>query len=294
MTKYIPLSDFAKVYKGLVDKPREKTGETDEFMHTLGISKASQFNKGADYVVIERYNGGVIMQAYRGDEPQNGDWAVMLKGKPMTFCSSLAEARKIIDTAVKAVDTSSAGKVPNSLLARQDLEGTEKVQKHHLEAEIKDEVEGEAHYHALADKYPEHAEEFEGMAADEHGHKENLEEMETTKANPQLVTLVRAMKAKGYLRMNILAELSGDYQEVEIRAAIDEVFKGAVETTGKQLNEALKDAPNADTRMERKSLAENIVDIQLKRQKATIQARANESSGKSFKSVWKGLGDNRK
>lgn len=65
--------------------------------------------------------------------------------------------------------------------------------------------------------------------------------------------------------------------------------KGVIESTGRVLNEALKDAPNADTRSERSSIVENIQEAQMKRQKATIAARAQEGTQKSFKETWKSL-----
>jgi hypothetical protein len=181
---------------------------------------------------------------------------------------------KELDEFMRTLGIECAGSVPKTLLARQDLDETKKA----MTAEIADEKEGEEHYRDLADKFDE-------MADDEAGHKKELESM--GKANPQLVALVRALKAKGYLRMSILAELEGDYKGADIRAAIDEVFgKGAVEQTGKKLDEALKDAPDADTRLERKSLVDNIKNIQIKRQEATITARQGEMKGKSFKEVW--------
>jgi hypothetical protein len=377
-------TNFQEFYKNLVEK-REKTGETEEFMNTLGISQKSTFNKGADYVVVERYNGGTILQAYRGDEPQNGDWAVMLPGKPMDFCSSMAEARKIIDATVKAVDASFAGEKPESLLARQDLEGTEKVQK------AKDDVtltcdrcgeswvvprirvpgnrtcsdcggkltekvikKGDASARAsiLADQgytVSEIRSQLKSMDYDEYEISDALAYIAPFASKAvDVVERVEQMHRDGHFRMNVLQTLINEgYPERDIRAAIDECFgktlnktsvsadelrgneilpdgrritnadyrngkvivtfsdgstksvatdyifdvvnKGAVETSGKELDEALKDAPNAETRMERKSLVETIKDAQLKRQKATIQARAKEASGKSFKETWKGL-----
>jgi hypothetical protein len=47
--------------------------------------------------------------------------------------------------------------------------------KDDLNPEIKEEVEGAAHYNDLAATYPEHSNEFHGMAADEIGHKNELE-----------------------------------------------------------------------------------------------------------------------
>lgn len=61
------------------------------------------------------------------------------------------------------------------------------------------------------------------------------------------------------------------------------IMKGVVEQTGKQLTRIAIKAEDAET-SEKKSLTENIKAIQLRRQKATLEARG---VGKSFSQGWK-------
>lgn len=66
------------------------------------------------------------------------------------------------------------------------------------------------------------------------------------------------------------------------------IVKGQVEQTGKELKEASKDAEDADTKTEVKSVVDNIKAVQIKRQGATILAREKtiEFKGKSFRNIW--------
>ena len=69
--------------------------------------------------------------------------------------------------------------------------------------------------------------------------------------------------------------------------------KGAVETTGKQLDSAVRAAEKAEDTEEKDDLASRIKNIQLRRQKATIAERSKEAVGKgqkpNFKAVWGAL-----
>lgn len=330
--RYIPLGEFKKVYTEIMQKPGEST-------HSAKWDRCVEHVKskgGANaYAVCTKMLGEESFKSIEVDSPN--------------FIKELDEFMHTLGIA-------GAGKVPNSLLARQDLEGTEKIQKAYfmqtapmdvifhdpqkpqytisensdengkyfkvevgnrfwmgrnkpsikieqvksgvmnegwhvlvkaLTAEIMDEKEGEEHYRDLADKFNE-------MADDEAGHKKELEGMGKAsdsigRGRNAILREVKQMMQEGasgdYIRRDIKSKYGLDDWE------IDEMMgnyreKGAVESTGKQLDEALKDAPDADTRLERKSLVDNIKDIQIKRQEATITARQKNMKGKSFRDIW--------
>ncbi len=341
MTRYMPLSDFREFYKSLVEKPGEATHsakfdrcvadvkakgsganayavctaqlggeafkswmqglnkdakfdkELDEFMRTLGISKS---DRDWDAAAMN-----LRMLAAKGVSKKDTiDFVASRYGLPknelLQMCGEMG-----LDFS-KTVDTTFAGKEPKSLLARQDLEGTQKFQKRTSSRDYEEAVDA-----ARRQYRPNSMDGFrlvmwlfhnfnvDNQEAEEIANRieEEMEEKSTnqTKKAVNVIERVRQLKAEGSLRMNTLQTLINEgYAKLDILAAIDEVFgKGAVEQTGKVLDEALKDAPNADTRAERKSLVETIKDAQLKRQKATIQARTKEAGGKSFKETWKGL-----
>jgi len=69
------------------------------------------------------------------------------------------------------------------------------------------------------------------------------------------------------------------------------IVKGQVEQTGKELKEAAEEAEEAET-SEKKSLVENITAVQVKRQRATLAARSNAQTAKTFKDQWSHLNKN--
>ena len=73
----------------------------------------------------------------------------------------------------------------------------------------------------------------------------------------------------------------------DAREFVGSVFKASVEQTGKELDEAAEEAKHVDIATD--SIVENIKNIQIKRQKATIAAREKEQGDtkKSFRDGWK-------
>lgn len=83
---------------------------------------------------------------------------------------------------------------------------------------------------------------------------------------------------------------SGTYAVLVEETVMSETEKGAIETTGKQLDRAVDAAKKADTPKETETLVDRIKNIQIRRQKATTIAREREeTTGKTFKQVWKGI-----
>lgn len=68
------------------------------------------------------------------------------------------------------------------------------------------------------------------------------------------------------------------------------IMKGQIEQTGKQLQRLAAKAEDAETN-EEKSLIQRIKNVQIKRQKATLAARAKETP-ESFKSFWQKTAQN--
>lgn len=151
---------------------------------------------------------------------------------------------------------SGAGPVPNSLLARQDLEGDVTKSRKSMATKNKGATEkatGDSMYN-------------------------------------QMISNARIMARNGMgaedVAKKLWAAAGGKTNFAEVRSVIYEVFgKGQVEETGKELVEAKKDAKEVETKSERNELVENIKNIQERRQKATIQARSKEQT-KSFKEVF--------
>lgn len=65
-----------------------------------------------------------------------------------------------------------------------------------------------------------------------------------------------------------------------------ETSKGAIETTGKKLEQEAEKAEDAETKKEKNEIVDRIKNIQIKRQKAVLAERESETN-KSFKTLWK-------
>jgi rubrerythrin len=201
------------------------------------------------------------------------------------------------------------------------------IWKHHFAPNIAEERAGATEYRgmALETQDPIKRGTFRNMAADEERHAENLEDMETTKSfdktmsdfmvkmDEYMTTLGIKLKQKavdtsfeGPEPVSLLAEqdLEGGKKREDIvteqranepfrvlsdEAILDNLGKGKFEQTGKQLVAAAKDAKDAETKTEVKSVVENIKSVQLKRQAATLEAREKVIGKKSFKNVWGGF-----
>lgn len=141
-----------------------------------------------------------------------------------------------------------AGPVPNSLLSRQDLEPeTRKGMVAYMRKSVEKSV---------PDTYAVWYYDREG--AQKCATYNNLQEAEA---------FARVIEDIGFKNIKILT-------------------KGQVETTGKQLERAAAKAEDAETD-EKKSIVENIKAIQIRRQKATIEAR---KSHPPFSSFWRANG----
>lgn len=160
---------------------------------------------------------------------------------------------KEVDMFLGKLGISGAGPVPNSLLARQDLDGTRKSR---FEKSVETVEKASSKCWVVR---------CDGM---EQGRFDNKTDAE------KCLDMYRS---------------SGTYAVLVEESVVSETSKGAVETTGKQLTRVTEAAKKADTDAESETLVGRIKNIQLKRQKATIFEREKEETTKTFKEVWKGI-----
>lgn len=201
---------------------------------------------------------------------------------------------KEVDLFMEKLGIAGAGPVPNSLLSRQDLEReTVKFSKH-----IRHEGDKWNLYSRKTGKLISSHSTREGAVKQE----EAIEANKVQKDGSASFSVWYSdddgnNKCEVYNNM-IDAEASADqlkelgYKNVYIHSSQDETEKGRVESTGKQLNNAVRAAKQVDDSEDAETIADRIKNIQLRRQKATIAARSKESVGKSFKDVWSRLNKN--
>lgn len=67
----------------------------------------------------------------------------------------------------------------------------------------------------------------------------------------------------------------------------DSTTKNAIDTTTKELAEAEKDAKDAETTSEKDDVVDNIKAIQVKRQKAVLNAREKSTGAETFTNFWR-------
>lgn len=170
---------------------------------------------------------------------------------------------KELDEFMRTLGIEGAGAIPESLMARQDLEGkTTKFAKTRNFKEYWKDCADRAL--ALLDEVKE-----EVIDIDSQVHEKNVVSQTCTSCGSDY---------------NYNNELT-----TPPKCPYCGVSKGVIEQTGKKLDTALKDAADADTRAERKSVVDTIKEVQLRRQKATIAERSKEAAGKNFKQVWGGI-----
>jgi hypothetical protein len=168
---------------------------------------------------------------------------------------------------LKSIDTGSAGGVPESLLARQDLEDGRKREDYVTENRSNKpfDILLEDAIHSAMGKTGTKT--YSVWYYDKNGAQKCAVFDNTTEAQAFAADLL----SMGFSRKDIKI-----------------IAKGVIEQTGKKLEEAVKDAKEVETKTEVKSLVDNIKSIQLKRQNAIVQARQKSEKGKkSFKEMWK-------
>lgn len=162
---------------------------------------------------------------------------------------------KEIDFFLQKLGIGGAGPVPNSLLAEQDLEGRSEKSFSKTDYMKKETIKkaGDKCYVIRCN----------GNEWGRYGVKKEAEE------------------ALAYLTNQ------GTYAVLIEESVVSSTEKGAVETTGKQLEQVTEAAKAEDADSE--TLIDRMKNIQQKRQKATIAERSKTMKGQDFKSVWGGL-----
>lgn len=287
------LSIFERYWKGrreVIEKPGEST-------HSAKWDRCVQHikDKGGNY------NAYAVCTAMLGDE----------SFKSMNDDDFMKE----VDIMLRKLGISGAGAVPNSLLSMQDLEPREKVQKDRQVSEDSDGPHGQpSHqksmgvcvywkdakgnrqnrdflYQADADAYVKLLQTmnfgYTGIGI------EKSHNLESEKAMGMYVVRSNNME---YGRFNNAEDARDCIDNLGMQGVFatlirESMMKGAIEQTGKQLDRAAAKAEDAETPSEKKSVAENIKAIQIKRQRATIEARSKSMTGKTFNEVWQ---DNKK
>lgn len=216
---------------------------------------------------------------------------------------------KEVEVMLRKLGISGAGAVPNSLLSMQDLEPREKFQKDEKPDEDSEGYQGQPRDSRknmglwvcwLDSKGNEQTREFL-YQADAEAYARLITAMDFGYTDISIQKAVETDKAISNYTVRSSNQEYGRFDMIEdARAMIDylrmqgvyavlveeNVVKGPVETTGKQLDRAAEKAKNAETISEKKSVAENIKAIQMKRQRATIAERTRDMTGKSFKEEW--------
>lgn len=213
---------------------------------------------------------------------------------------------KEIETFMRTLGIGEAGPVPHSLLSRQDLErSTEKnvVMKSKV---AKDGSSSLSVWYDAGDNSPK-CEVYMNIIDAEAAVKRLVE---MGYENVRIVSSQDGMSKAGD-KMYLIRTNGMEYARFDKKADAEECLamltaqgqfavmieetimmaaeKGAVEVTGKQLNNAVKQAAAAEDTEEKSTLVDNIKNIQLKRQKATIAERSKSAakpSAKAFKDVW--------
>lgn len=214
---------------------------------------------------------------------------------------------KEVDEFMRTLGIGEAGPVPNSLLSRQDLEGnrTTKNKKSIEKSQVSKDGSASLSVWYDAGDGSRKCEVYMNVVDAEAAVKrfkemgyENVYVVSSqdsmTKAGDKMY-LIRT-NGMEYARFDkkadaeeCMAFLTAQGQfAVMIEETVMSAEKGAVETTGKQLDRALKQAEKPQDTEEKSTLVDNIKNIQLKRQKATIAERSKSvtPSAKAFKETW--------
>lgn len=216
---------------------------------------------------------------------------------------------KEVEQFMRTLGISGAGPLPQSLMARQDLERgrtTKKTMEFAKKRVTKDGSSSLSVWYDAGDNSPKC--EVHGNVVDAEAAVKRLKELgyqnirivssqddSMTKAGDKMF-LIRT-NGMEYARFDkkadaeeCLAMLTAQGQfAVMIEETVVSSEKGRVETTGKQLDHAVKEAAEAEGTEEKSTLIDNIKNIQLRRQKATIAERSKSAaapSAKAFKDVW--------
>jgi transcription initiation factor TFIIIB Brf1 subunit/transcription initiation factor TFIIB len=216
----------------------------------------------------------------------------------------------------KSVDTSYAGGIPNSKLARQDLENTQKGANKWIQ------ITRDFGMGYIEEQKTWFIEDKDGNNMGENDSKSGAEnacralQREKDKTNKSVNTgYIDKILDAGVYEISILANSQGGPYvytvsarekgnlgsiESQTFAKLDQAMRQAqmwkskyskmnksVTSTTNQLNEVKDKAEDADTKAEKHDVVDSIKAIQLKRQKATIKER--ENTAKSFKEGWNRL-----
>lgn len=215
---------------------------------------------------------------------------------------------KEVETFMRTLGISGAGPVPVSLMSAQDLEGATRASKA-MFAKNAIKKDGSSSlsvwYH---DDYGNRKCEVHGNIVDAEAAVKRFKELgykdvyvvssqdDMTKAGDKMF-LIRT-NGMEYARFDKKADAEeclamltaqGQFAVMIEETVVSAAEKGVVETTGKQLDHAVKEAAEAEDTEEKSNLVNNIKNIQLRRQKATIAERSKSAGGKKFKDVWGSL-----
>lgn len=286
---------FLKAYKNLVEKPGEAT-HTAKWDRCVEEVKAK--GGGADpYAVCTAMLGDDSFKAMNDDD----------------FV-------KEVDEFLHKLGIAGAGPVPSSLLSRQDLERSTRKSSailrksdsdHEMTIEIHNGSEEATKdgsssisvvYHDLDgnEKCEVYTNGIDAAAAEARLKEAGFKDVKCITSAEKAGDVCWVIRTNGmeYARFyakneaeECLAMLTSQGQfAVMVREEVV-AEKGAVEQTGKQLANVVRQAAKAESTEEKDDLVTNLKAIQLKRQKATIQARTKAARG-SFKEVWGGLNKN--
>ena len=275
---------FLKAYKSIVEKPGD-----------------SENSAKFDRCVAHVEQSGNAKNAYAVCE------AAMKKTALKSMSSEHPDFLKEVDQFLHKLGIAGAGPVPVSLMSRQDLEERAAISKSRKMKISKDGSSSfSVWYHdSEGNRKCEVYQSLIEAEASEKRFKEmdyknvyiisSQDEMTTTKSGDKSWVIRCNGTEWGRYTKKSDAEESlsyltnqGTYAVLIVESVIEGAEKGAVETTGKQLDRAVEAAKYDNSSAE--DLVGRMKSIQLKRQKATIKERSKESAGKSFKDVWGGLG----
>lgn len=214
---------------------------------------------------------------------------------------------KEIETFMRTLGIGEAGPVPNSLLSAQDLEGSTRTKNMVMKSKVAKDGSASLSVWYHDDMGNRKCEVYQNIVDAEAAVKRFKEldykdvyvvssQDDMTKAGDKMF-LIRT-NGMEYARFDKKADAEecmamltaqGQFAVMIEETVVTAAEKGQVETTGKQLDRAVKQAEKAEDTEEKSTLIDNIKNIQLKRQKATIAERSKSANGKNFKQVWGSL-----
>jgi hypothetical protein len=174
---------------------------------------------------------------------------------------------KATDEAEKAIGIADAGSIPNSLLARQDLETTQKSEDKKYKVEIEFRKKNEPEWQTVM---------YEVMARSD----DEAKNMACELFNNEYNMITTAMGDLQPMPYNQCYMIRGE--GVNIKKSIK---KGVIEQTSKKLEDLVEDASKVNDKKEKSALVDKIAATQEKRQNAIINARKHVSG---FKEFWTG------